>query len=323
MDLSIIIVNWNSVAFLRKCLGTVYANGAGLEFEVVVIDNGSMDGCAEVMAREFPQAVFIQSVDNLGFAGANNVGFQHCEGRNILFLNPDTEIIGPGLRDMSAFLDSTPNAGAVGAMLLNSDGSIQTSCIQAFPSLLGEVLDSEYLRRKFPQARLWGMRQLFEPGNTTAVVDAVSGACLMIKRTVFEAVNGFSTEYFMYMEDIDLCYRATRSGFKTYYLSAAKVIHHGGRSSDAKPEDGFATIMMRESRYTYMRLRKGRGWAAAYSCAIGLSAALRVCLLGGVRVVTVGKLRPEKLRGAFLKWGKVLRWACGLETWANRASYGS
>jgi GT2 family glycosyltransferase len=294
-----------------------------LVFEVIVVDNNSMDGCARVLETEFPGAVLIQSVENLGFGRANNLGFQHCKGRNILFLNPDTEIIGSGVREMSVFLDSTPDAGAVGAKLLNCDGSIQTSCVQAFPSLLNEFLDSEYLRTKFPRARLWGMKPLFEAGNTTAVVDAVSGACLMIKRSIFEAAGGFSCEYFMYMEDIDLCYKAMRDGFKTYYLSSANVIHYGGRSSASTLEDGFATIMMRESRYTYMRLRQGRGWAAAYSCTTALSAALRLGLLGGIRVMTAGRLRPDSLRAALLKWEKVFRWACGLETWASRATYGN
>jgi GT2 family glycosyltransferase len=322
MDLSIIIVNWNSAAFVRQCLRTVYANTAGLEFEVVVADNGSLDGCADMVGREFPDVVFIQSSENLGFAGANNLGFQHSKGRNILFLNPDTEVIGLAIQEMSAFLDSTPGAGAVGAKLLNSDSTVQTSCIQAFPSLLNEFLDSDFLRSKFPRARLWGMRPLFEQETTPAVVDAISGACLMIKRSVFEAVGRFSTEYFMYMEDIDLCFKVMRHGLRAYCLATAKVIHHGGRSSDSKPEDGFAAIMMRESRCTYMRLRKSRGHAVAYNCMIGFSAACRVCLLGGIRLVTAGRFRPDSLRTAFRKWEKVLRWACGLETWARRASYG-
>src|SRR5437899_604588 len=121
MDLSIIIVNWNSATFLRACLHSIYATSATVSFEVIVIDNASYDGAEMMVRREFPNVTFIQSKSNLGFAGANNVAFASSRGRNILFLNPDTEVIGNALNVMCSALDAIPDAGAVGCKLLNSD----------------------------------------------------------------------------------------------------------------------------------------------------------------------------------------------------------
>src|SRR5262244_2603747 len=113
MDLSIVIVNWNSSSFLRECLRSIYATAASLKFEVIVIDNASFDGSELMVRREFPSVKFIQSTRNLGFAGANNVAFAHSVGRNILFLNPDTEVTGSALSALCSALDAIPDAGAV------------------------------------------------------------------------------------------------------------------------------------------------------------------------------------------------------------------
>src|ERR1022692_3083078 len=259
-DLSIVIVNWRSAAYLQKCLLGIFANGAGLSFEVLVIDNASYDGCAEMIAREFPRVRFLQSAENLGFARANNLAFQHSAGRILLFLNPDTEIAGPALQTMVTSLDSTPDAGIVGPRLLNSDLSVQTSCIQRFPTILNQLLDCEYLRARFPRARIWGMRPLWERSGAVAEVEAISGACLMIRRDAFEQACMFSPRYFMYSEDVDLCYEVRRSGRKVCYANEATVIHHGGRSSSASGESRFASVMARESIYRFLLARRGRGY---------------------------------------------------------------
>src|SRR6185312_9935428 len=150
VELSIIIVNWRSAAFLRKCLATIYETTHAIDFETVVVDNASFDGAAEMLAAEFPQVRFVQSEKNLGFAGANNLGFRNSVGENLLLLNPDTEIIGSAIPAMLSLLRFTPDAGIIGCKLLNSDGTIQTSCVQRFPSILNQALDADYLRLKFP-----------------------------------------------------------------------------------------------------------------------------------------------------------------------------
>ncbi len=278
MDLSIIIINWNSAAFVRKCLQSVYAGTGGCEFEVVVVDNASFDACGKIVGSEFPAAKFIASTINLGFAKANNLGAREAKGRNLLFLNPDTEVIGDALVRMVSFLDAQPDAGIVGCKLLNTDLSLQTSCVQALHSILNQAVDTEHLLRAFPKLRLWGTQALFVDGKP-AEVEVVSGACLMIKSKVYEAIGQFSSNYFMYAEDSDICFKSEQAGWKNYYLSSAAVVHHGGRSSDKKPESNFASIMMRESLLEFMRLRRGALYAAAYQFSTVVIAVLRLLLL--------------------------------------------
>jgi GT2 family glycosyltransferase len=319
LDLSIIIVNWNSAAFVRKCLQSVYAGTKGCDFEVIVVDNASFDDCGEIVRSEFPATRFIGSAINLGFAKANNLGARAAKGRNLLFLNPDTEVIGDALLRMVSFLDAGPDAGVVGCRLLNTDLSLQTSCVQAFPSILNQALDTELLRRAFPKLRLWGTEALLT-GFKPAEVEVVAGACLMIKSAVFEAVGQFSSNYFMYAEDADLCFKAKLAGWKNYYLGTASVVHHGGRSSDKKPESNFASIMMRESLMEFMRMRRGSLYAVAYQFSTVVIAVLRLLALMAAFPFALGRRKRESLRPAFAKWVKVLRWGLRMEAWVKQAA---
>jgi len=195
MDLSIIIVNWNSKEYLRKCVGSILTGTRGLDFEIIVIDSASFDGCAEMLRNEFPRVRFIQSQENLGFAKANNLAFQSAIGEFLLFLNPDTEIVGPAINLLHSALKELPDAGAVGGKLLNSDGTVQTSCVQAFPTILNQCLSAEALRQLTPKARLWGMRAIFENGGKPSEVEMISGACLITScmlRTLTFATNAES-----------------------------------------------------------------------------------------------------------------------------------
>jgi N-acetylglucosaminyl-diphospho-decaprenol L-rhamnosyltransferase len=319
LDLSIIIINWNSAGFVGKCLQSVYAGTTDREFEVIVVDNASFDDCGEIVRNEFPAAKFIQSEVNLGFAKANNLGAREAKGRNLLFLNPDTEVMGDALCQMASFLDVRPDAGIVGCRLLNTDLSLQTSCVQAFPSILNQLLDTEHLRQAFPGLRLWGTRALLTVGKP-GEVEVISGACLMIKSEVFETVGQFSSNYFMYAEDADLCFKANQAGRKNYYLGSVSVVHHGGRSSDKKPESNFASIMMRESLLEFMRLRRGPIYAVAYQFSTVVIAVLRLLLLMVAFVFTLGGQRRDSLRVAFAKWVKVLRWGLRMEEWSKQAA---
>jgi GT2 family glycosyltransferase len=319
LDLSVIIVNWNSAELVRKCLRSIYAGTKGCDFEVIVVDNASFDECGEIVRQEFPGVKFLSSSVNLGFAKANNLGAEQASGRILLFLNPDTEVLGDALSQMVSFLDTTSDAGIAGCHLLNSDGTLQTSCVQAFPSILNQVLDTEQLRRAFPRLRFWGTQALHNDRDA-APVEVVSGACLMIKVEVFRAVGQFTPNYFMYAEDADLCCKAQRAGWKNYYLPGPSVVHHGGQSSDQKPESNFASVMMRESLLEFMRLRRGRVYAAAYQSTMVATALLRLLLLTLAFVFTLGGKRRESLRLSFNKWVKVLRWGLHLERWTRQTA---
>src|SRR5258708_14093708 len=146
MDLSVIIINWNSAEYLRGCLDCLYRQTKGIWFEVIVIDNASYDGCEKILREEFPEVGFIQSAENLGFSKANNAAYLRSKGELILFLNPDTEIIGDAVQKMAACLRDRASAGAAGTPLPKSDRSPQQSCIVAFPTIWNQVVHSPPLR---------------------------------------------------------------------------------------------------------------------------------------------------------------------------------
>lgn len=311
MDLSIIIVNRNSREYLGKCIASILANTRGIEFEVVVIDNGSFDGTGEMLRDCFPQVRYLQRDTNLGFAKANNAAFLESRGRNVLFLNPDTEIGGEAVPILLDHLEGLPKAGAVGCRLLNADGSVQTSCIQSFPTILNQALDSELMRSFWPMSSLWGNAALFGSQDGPKEVEAISGACLMLKRSVFQQVGLFSEDYFMYTEDIDLSYKTRRSGYRNYYIPDATIIHFGGGSTK-KESRCFPEIMMRESIRRFLGKTRGKYYGFAYRASMLISAAGRLILLSIAFPLRL--VRPETLSpgSPFRKWWAILGWSLGL-----------
>jgi GT2 family glycosyltransferase len=309
-DLSIIIVNWKSAGYVRKCLESVYKHTTGLRFEVIVVDGGSFDGCGEMLAREFPEARFIQCQSNVGFARANNLGYEQARGEVVCFLNPDTELAGPALNVLHRALASVPGAGIIGAKLMNTNGTLQISCVASFPTILNQVLDFEVLRRAFPRLGLWGMAPLFCAGEELAEAEVLSGACLMMARATFEKIGRFSEDYFMYSEDVDLCYKAHRAGAKNYYMPAAVVVHHGGGSSGSSAS-GFSAVMMRESRWRYFRKFRGRTYAAGYRLSMAAAAVVRCGLLAPAMPLASAQRRMG-LKNSLHKWLNIFRWAAGL-----------
>jgi len=319
-ELSIVIVNYRSADFTRKCLQSIAKNASDLDLEIVVIDNDSHDGCGGMVQLEFPSVIFIQSERNLGFAGANNLAAARCHRRFILFLNPDTEVQGRALRELLQCLRSKPDVGMAGAHLLNSDLSVQTTSITAFPTITNQLLGMDWLRRRFPRASLWGIRPLFESHVQPVEVEAISGACMLVRKEVFDAVGGFDCGYFMYSEDLDLCLKVKRAGWKVCYVSDAVIVHHGGQSSSARTESQFAAIMIRESLTRFMKIHRGRAYSAAFRSMAGCAALLRLLLLLIASPIAVIPSQRQLLRGRFTKWSGIVRWALGLQTWMRRES---
>jgi N-acetylglucosaminyl-diphospho-decaprenol L-rhamnosyltransferase len=317
LDLSIIIINWKSASFTQKCLATIYANADGLSYEVIVVDNASYDGCQEMIATEFPQTIFIQSTRNLGFAGANNLAFSRCRGRNVLFLNPDTEIQGRALQAMLAALESAPQAGMAGARLLNSDFTLQTTCVVAIPNIINQALTSNVLRKAFPKWRVWGMWPLFLKDNTPVMVEAISGACMLAKRVALEQVGCFTTDYFMYSEDMDLCVKLTKAGWKIYYVPDAMIVHHAAGSSSSRAESNFGSIMVRESMMRFMALHRGRHYALLFRLSTAMVAVSRLMLLLLSFPVIFHPRGYRFLSRTIRKWWGLLAWSAGLLRWVK------
>lgn len=313
MDLSIIIVNWNAKDYLKKCIASILALTSDITYEIVVIDSASFDGADAMLKQCYPQVRFIQSDRNIGFAKANNTAFKASSGSHILFLNPDTELVVPAINIMFDHLQKLPKAGAIGCKLLNADGSVQTSCIQSFPTIINQLLSSEFLRAVFPKSALWGMKSLFDTKNRPAEVEMLSGACIMSKRTLFERVGLFSEDYFMYAEDLDLCYKIRQAGYINYYTPDAVVIHFGGASTEKGPRD-FSVVMMRESVWRFLRKTRGRAYGLVYRTSMLISAFGRLVLLMIISpLFLVGKSRVSWY-ASFRKWRAILIWGLGFES---------
>lgn len=317
MGLSIIIVNWRSCEYLKRCMDSIYTHPPTVRFEIIVIDNASFDGSDQMLAARFPSVHFIQSKVNLGFSGANNLAARQSKGQWLLFLNPDTEVLDEAIDALKTCLDQNPLAACAGAKLLNSDGTIQTSCIQPFPTLLNQALDSEILQRAFPSWSLWGQKPLRDRQEVPVRVDAISGACILIRREVFFSVGGFDEGYFMYSEDVDLSFRVQKAGYSTLYVPSAAVVHHGGCSSSEQPETAFASVTMRESKRRFLERYRGRRYATLYRVEMGLIGVLRCAILVFGLLAAPPTLRKAVAR-SIRKWAAIVRWSVGQESPAQR-----
>jgi GT2 family glycosyltransferase len=319
VNLSIIIVNWNSKEYLRNCIASILTNTFGIEYEIIVVDSASFDGCGVMLQHFYPQVRFIQSELNVGFARANNLGAKYARGSIMLFLNPDTEVNGCAIERLYTRLRELPHAGVVGCRLLNSDGTLQTSCVMPLPTILNQVFDSEILQRWFPKVSLWMSAATFEGITSPVPVEAVSGACMMIQREAFDKVRGFSTDYFMYAEDVDLCFKTRAAGFTNYYVPEVEIVHHGGGSTQHK-RSIFSDVMISESVCRLLRKTRGNSYSIGYRLALSGAAIVRLMLLVICFPVALIKNSTGEWSVAFNKWIAIFRWGLGLEKWVQQYS---
>jgi len=313
MELSIIYVNWNSLDYLRSSIASVYEFTRATTFEIVVVDNASPEGGIDSIRNSFPEAMVIKSDKNLGFAGANNLGFQNSHGEYILLLNPDTKLFEPSIDVMMGYIKQLPDAGIVGCKLLNTDLSVQLSSIQKFPTILNQVVDAEYLRHRWPHSPLWGIAPLFEKNITSIPVEVIPGACMLLRRKVFEEVGCYSEDYFMYAEDVDLCYQTRKAGWRVCYTGEATVVHHGGGTSKPRKGNDWVAIMQRQAILKFCRMAHGSTYATAYRAAMGFNAACRLIILAAL--FPLQRMAAEKriVHSTSAKWLSVLKWAVGLD----------
>jgi N-acetylglucosaminyl-diphospho-decaprenol L-rhamnosyltransferase len=228
MPISVVVVSYNSREPLRDCL-------ASIELEpwekVTVVDNLSSDGSAEMVSRDFPWVDLILCQRNNGYGAAANLAIARCFSKYVLLLNCDT-VLQPGvLHVLSDYLDRHPQVAVVGPQLVNPDGTCQVSCFE-FPSPLETLLRETNLPRLINRPAKFPVAGSFDEATQGAqTVPWVLGAALAIRRVAFEAVAGFDESFFMYFEEVDLCYRLRRSGWQTHFLPEAFVMHVGGAST--------------------------------------------------------------------------------------------
>ncbi|MBI2865690.1 MAG: glycosyltransferase family 2 protein [Chloroflexi bacterium] len=244
IDVSIIIVNWNTMYLLQRCLESLWPqgdraaasrlmpDGHPLSFEVLVVDNASTDGSAEMVSQLFPQVRLLANPTNAGFTKANNWAISVAQGRYLLLLNSDAEIVGDAAESMVGYLDDHPQVGVVGPKLLDADGSVQSSH-RRFPTLATGFVESTILQRYWPQCRLLSRYYCLDlPMDRDHEVDWVVGACLMVRRRAIDDVGPLDESFFMYSEELDWCWRMKKAGWKVAFLPSAQVVHHYGKSSE-------------------------------------------------------------------------------------------
>lgn len=232
MLLSIVIVGYNSKLLIGQCLVSVKKALAGIDSEINIVDNNSTDETKEYLSANFPDVKIIMNDKNIGFAKACNQGGRVSSGKYILFLNPDTILTESCLSDCLSFFESHPDAGAVGVRMLDNKGKFLKESKRGMPTPSASFFKLFGLTAIFPGSKMFAKYyQGHLPENENNPVEVLSGAFLMIKREVFEKINGFDEDFFMYGEDIDLSIRINQSGYKNYYLGATSVTHIKGGST--------------------------------------------------------------------------------------------
>lgn len=223
---SALVVSHNVKDLLLQCLRAFYAT-SDVPVEVVVVDNGSTDGSAAAATAEFPKATVLLEQKNLGYGRAANIGLERCQGRFVLLLNPDVTVDPQAVGRLSDFLMTRPEAGAVGPRMLMPNGSLDPDCRRSFPVPSTLFYRTVGLSRLFPKSPRFGRHNMGHLDESDVhEMDAGSADCLMLRKAAIDRIGFFDPRYFMFGEDIDLCYRLKLGGWKVFYLPSARVAHH-------------------------------------------------------------------------------------------------
>jgi GT2 family glycosyltransferase len=227
-DLSICIVTYFAKDLLKDCLQSLREN-TRLDYEVIVVDNGSMDGIDQMLQQEFPGVKFLATDTNLGYTSPMNQALRKAKGRCLLQLNPDTLILPQALDKLVEFLDTHPEAGICGPKVLNRDRSLQKPCRRGESTPWAVLTYFLGLSTLFPKSKLFGQYLLnYMDENQTHLVAGISGSCMLIRQAVIDQIGYLDERFFAYQEDADYCFRARHSGWKVYYVPTAQIVHFGG-----------------------------------------------------------------------------------------------
>ena len=260
-DLSIIIVNWNTKNLLKQCLESIKAHTKKISYEIIVADNSSTDGSADMVEAHFPEVVLIKNKKNLGYGRANNQGLKMCHGKYVLFLNSDIAVNNNCLDEMFEFMESHPGVGASACKLTYPDGSLQHSCRQ-FPSFKVFFLMLLGLRAVFPKMRIFREYLMLDWDHADLrEVDQIMGSFMFVRKEVLARIGSFDERYWMYFEEVDLCLRIKRAGWKIVHYPYASAIHYLSKSSEQWSETK-RTVEFNKSLLKYFR--KNGKWHEYY-----------------------------------------------------------
>jgi len=308
MDLSIIIVNYNGLDFLQKCIDSIdkflhppYMEAA-LKFEVIIVDNASTDGSAVFIKDNFLKSSsgfvkLIESGENAGFSKASNLGAKAALGEYLLFLNPDTEFVQGGFDGIIAFYrkkSRSGEVGAIGARIVNDDGSIQYSC-RSFPTLSRQFYESWFLSKVFAKSKVFGSYFMaYWDHKETRKVDWLSGAFLFLKKETFYSAGSFNEKYFMYSEDTDLCFMLAKAGCSNYYFRDYTVKHHD--AGTAGQDMGLREAQIWKSRKIYFSKNYSKAHGEAVSFLYFAYVMNRMALAAVIYAFSPGRKRKADFR---------------------------
>lgn len=230
LDISICIPTRRARELLVECLHSIYANTRSISFQIIVIDNNSLDCTCEQLKRDFPDVQIIINNENLGFGRATNQGMRVSTGRYVLLLNNDTNILPNAFDRLVEFMDAHPDVGICTPKVLNRDGTLQKQCRRSFATPWDLFCYFSGLSRLFPKSRLFARYLVtYEDENAVHSVDAVSGSCMLIRRQVIDQIGLLDERFFAYQEDTDYCYRCHQAGWDIYYYPPAQIIHYASQ----------------------------------------------------------------------------------------------
>jgi GT2 family glycosyltransferase len=231
MDVSIIIVNYNTRNLLKQCIDSVFEKTHSIKFEIIVVDNASSDGSQQMIKENFLNIILIESQENLGFGRANNIGFKYANGRNIFLLNSDTILLNNAVKILSDFLDANLNVGVCGGNLFDVNLKPNHSYRRTFPSILWEL---NWLTFGYLEKIRYGKNREFNYTNDVLEVGYIIGADMMVRMTVLDEVGVFDADFFMYSEESELSWRIKEAGYKIMSVPQAQIIHFEGGSFQRK-----------------------------------------------------------------------------------------
>lgn len=260
--LTVVVVTWNSSGPLVHCLQALEAERDAIPLELYVVDNASTDGSAGVARQVTPWAQVIENRDNRGFSVANNQPLTQAQGHYVALLNPDAEVLDQALAGLVRHLDSMPDAGAAGPMILTPSGDVDFRCARRFPTLWTEFCEESGLTRRFPRHRLFsGASMGHWDHRDPRDVDALSGACMVVRREAIDQVGLLDESFFMYSEDTELCFRLKGAGWRIVYWPETRVRHLGGYST-SQVRDAMGVEALRSTNRLFYKCYGARPAAA-------------------------------------------------------------
>ncbi len=285
MKVSVVIVNYNVRYFLEQALFAVRKACRGLEAEVFVVDNHSVDGSCEMVKRKFPEVVLIENKENTGFSKANNQAIRLAKGDYILLLNPDTVVEEDCFSKVISFMDATPDAGAVGVKMIDGKGKFLPESKRGLPTPLVAFYKMFGFSALFPKSKKFGRYHLgYLDNNETHAVDVLAGAFMMLRKTTLDKTGLLDEDYFMYGEDIDLSYRITKAGYKNYYFPDTTIIHYKGESTK-KSSVNYVFVFYR-AMITFAQKHYSQKHARTFGLLINIAIYMRAGIAMAMRIAT-------------------------------------